>query len=66
MELEILESNNWEKISPDVIAIEQNNVLTFDDVMVSEVCKYLKSKNYSPVAKNIIIHNVATVIYLKQ
>jgi FkbM family methyltransferase len=65
-EMEVLESNNWNKIYPLVIAIEQNDVLTFEDVLSSDVCHYLKQKNYQVVSKNIIVKDVATVIYLRQ
>jgi FkbM family methyltransferase len=63
-EMEILESNDWEKVKPKVIAIEQGDVLSFEDVERSTVCLYLKQKGYQPVAKNYIIKGVATVIYL--
>ncbi len=65
-EMEILETNDWGKVKPVVIAVEQNNILTFEDVNNSSVCQYLKGKNYVPVAKNVIVRNVGTVIYLLQ
>ena len=65
-EMEVLESNKWDKIYPSVIAIEQNDVLSFEDVLGSTVCQYLRQKNYLAVSKNVIIKDVATVIYVRR
>lgn len=62
-EIEILRGMNFAEIAPKVISIEQNDVLTFDDVAASEVAIFLKEKNYVPFAKNLLLHNVATVFY---
>ena len=63
-EMEILTSFDILKWRPKIIALEQNNIVTFKDVLNSDTCKFLESKNYQPVAKNVIVKNVSTVIYV--
>jgi FkbM family methyltransferase len=65
-ELEILSGIDFKLITPKVISIEQNDILTFNDVLDSEVCKFLTAKGYQPFAKNILLPDVSTVFYYNQ
>lgn len=56
-EMEILAGLDFILIAPKVISIEQNDVLSFADVMNSTTCKFLAEKGYTPFAKNIILTN---------
>jgi FkbM family methyltransferase len=64
-EMEVLESNDWEKYKPSVIAIEQNNIFSLQDVLTSRVNEYLSGQGYIAFAKNLIVKDVATVFYIK-
>lgn len=59
MELEVLESIDWEQVSIECILVEQRR-MTLIDVINSDVYKFLDGKKYSPVSK----YN-RTVIYEK-
>lgn len=59
MELEVLESIDWEQVLIECILVEQRR-MTLVDVIDSAVYKYLKNKGYLPVSK----YN-RTVIYEK-
>ncbi|MFA6806016.1 MAG: FkbM family methyltransferase [Bacteroidales bacterium] len=53
LDLEVLESNNWDKYKPTIIAIE--SLVTANDIfssLNSEVAIYLNSKNYSLCSKS--------------
>ncbi len=65
-EMEILSGINFELVTPKVISIEQNDVLTFTDVLESKVCKFLSEKGYVPFAKNILLSHVSTVFYFNK
>lgn len=62
-EMEILQGIDFNSIVPKVISIEQNNVCSLQDVLASAVNKFLEGKGFSPIAKNIILKDVATVFY---
>lgn len=64
-EMEILEGLDFNTISPGVISIEQNNVCSFQDVLNSPVNKFLSVKGFTPIAKNVILKDVATVFYAR-
>ncbi len=52
LDLEVLESNNWDKYKPRIIAIE--SLVTANDIyssLNSEVTKFLETKNYSLCSK---------------
>lgn len=63
-ELEVLNSINFQINRPKIIAIEQNHVFTFSDVIKSDTFKYLVDLGYDAVGKNIIVGNVSTIIYV--
>jgi len=63
-DLKILQSNDWNKYQPDVIAIELN-VTTLQDVITNESTLYLENLGYKVVAKNVVISNVATVFFVR-
>lgn len=63
-EIEVLTSLDFSRHRPKIIAIEQNNVCTFREVMESETCLFLESKGFVPVGKNIIVEHVSTIIYV--
>ncbi len=65
-EMEVLQSNNWQKFRPKVIAIEQNNIFSLSDVIESEVNKYLTQLGYLAFAKNLIVKDVSTVFYIQK
>ncbi len=60
MEMKVLRSIDWMKVSIDCILVEQKR-MTLLDVIQSEACKFLESKGYVPVSK----YN-RTVIYEKR
>lgn len=59
MELNVLNSIDWNKASIGCILVEQRN-MTLENVIKSDVCSFLKDKRYTPVSK----YN-RTVIYEK-
>lgn len=52
LDLDTLESNNWEKCVPKVILIEQSN-FDFNNQDNYPICTFLKSKGYSFFAKTL-------------
>lgn len=48
-EMEVLKSNNWQKYSPTVIAIEIYG--SFEDVFSSEAFLFLRDKGYEIIAR---------------
>jgi len=65
-EMEVLESNDWKKFIPKVIAIEQNNIFSLADVLESTVNIYLQQRGYIAFAKNLILKDVSTVFYIQK
>lgn len=63
-EIEILESIDFQKSSPKLISIEQNAVLTLENVLNSGSCEFLTLRGYTPIAKNILLADVSTVFYI--
>lgn len=63
-EMEILAGLDLGAMMPKVISIEQNDVLTFADVLNSSVCKFLSDKGFSPFAKNVLLRDISTVFYI--
>lgn len=53
LDMEVLESNDWEKYSPEVISIE-DHLFNPEDPMASEVVRFLKGKGYSLKANALI------------
>lgn len=51
LEMEVLASNNWTKYRPKVVLVEVHEKL--EDILESEIFKFMKSQNYSLVAKTV-------------
>lgn len=64
-ELEIIQGLAFWPIKPILVSIEQNGTFTLADVLRSDTCSIMESSGYSPVGKNVILPNVATVFYLR-
>jgi FkbM family methyltransferase len=52
-DIEVLQSNNWERYSPDLILVECLGVATLHEVDSDPVAKFLHLHNYSMVAKTM-------------
>lgn len=52
-DLNVLKSNNWEKYQPKFILVEDLKFKHIEDYYQSEICNFMKSLNYSIVAKTI-------------
>lgn len=63
MDLEILQSNNWDKYKPKVIIIEIE-ARELSDVYHNPASKFLLDLGYTPVAKNVILKNLASVVFV--
>jgi hypothetical protein len=48
-DLEVLESNNWDKYMPSFVLVEDHNI-SFDKIQESKVCKFLMGKGYRLVS----------------
>ena len=55
---EVLRSNNWQKYRPRLILAEDTRAFTFDQVIDSQLAKYMKEIGYVPISK--LVH---TVVY---
>lgn len=64
-EMEILNGLNGDTVMPKLITIEQNDVLTFQDVLQSPVAKFLENLGYTAYAKNLLLGNVSTIFYIR-
>jgi len=64
-ESEILAGMDSWRIQPIVISLEQNGAFTLSDVLASETYTFMSARGYTPVAKNIILREVATVFYVR-
>lgn len=51
LDLEVLQSNNWEKYSPTLILVEILHTLTIDEVMLSPIHLFISQKGYKIIAK---------------
>lgn len=65
-EMQILSGIDFSNVKPSVISIEKNNVFSLQDVIDSEVNKYLSGKGYIAYAKNLILGMIATVFYAQK
>jgi FkbM family methyltransferase len=63
MDLEILQSNNWDKYKPKVIIIEIE-ARELSDVYENPASKFLLELGYTPVTKNVILKNLASVVFV--
>lgn len=64
MELEVLNGIDFSKTLPRIISIEQNDIMSLEDVLKTDVCHYLAGKGYIAYAKNVLLKNVSTVMYV--
>jgi FkbM family methyltransferase len=62
MDLEVLQSNNWEKYTPKVIVVEMQ-AKKLSDVFANEINTFLTEKGYEPYAKTLLASNLASVVY---
>lgn len=62
MDLEVIQSNNWDKYVPKVIVIEMQ-AKKLSDVFSNEINTFLADKGYEPYAKTLLASNLASVIY---
>lgn len=61
-DLEVLQSNDWEKYRPEVLLVEQK-AFTMSDVANDKITAFLGERGYQVVAKTIVNNNISTVIY---
>ncbi|WP_081712573.1 FkbM family methyltransferase [Flavobacterium limnosediminis] len=61
-DLEVLQSNDWERFRPKVILIETNNFLNED--FNSDVSLYLMNKNYSLLSKTLIHKKLGNLFFI--
>ena len=62
-DLEIIKSNDWTKYKPKVIVIELD-CKNISDLQNNETAKYLCNMGYEIVAKNVILINIASVVFV--
>ena len=62
LDMQIIESNDWKRFRPSVITIEMN-CSTLNDVLENDAAKYIAALGYNIVAKNVVVKEVATVIF---
>lgn len=65
-EMEVLHSIDWSYKQPNVIALEQNNVLSMEAVLKSEAYIFLNRLEYIPVSKNLVTKTISTIFYIKK
>lgn len=63
LDLQVLQSNNWEKYKPSVIIVELE-CKKLSDLQTHPISQYLASLGYSAVAKNIILSDVGSVFFV--
>jgi FkbM family methyltransferase len=64
-EMQVLNSIDWNYKQPKIIALEQNNVFSMEEVFKSDAYVFLNHLNYTPVSKNLVTKTVSTVFYIK-
>ncbi|MBA2613909.1 MAG: FkbM family methyltransferase [Bacteroidetes bacterium] len=64
LDFEVLNSNDWTKYKPKIIAVELN-IRSIDDLLTHRSAIFLKNLGYIIVAKNVILNNVATVFFAR-
>ncbi|MCS6954957.1 MAG: FkbM family methyltransferase [Candidatus Calescibacterium sp.] len=52
MDLEVLETNDWDKYRPKIILVEILNISSIEDLTKHEITKFLQKKGYVPFAKS--------------
>ena len=61
-DLQVIQSNDWEKYRPKVVVIELTSH-DIDDLKENPTAKYLRNLGYEIVAKNVVLKNVASVFF---
>jgi len=51
LDLEVLQSNNWDKYRPQLILAESLSTNSIEDLSESDICRYITSKGYRLVSK---------------
>jgi FkbM family methyltransferase len=64
LDLEVINSNDFERFRPKVISVEVSAINTIEDVCSSETYKELQRLGYICVAKNFILKSVATLFFV--
>ncbi len=64
LDLQVLSSNDWDRFSPSVVAIEIDST-TLDDVASNPSARFLAELGYIAVAKNVVTHTVCTAFFVK-
>ena len=64
LDLEVINSNNWNKYRPKIISVEIDNITFIDDLVKSDIYNALLSLQYNCVAKNVVTRNIATVFFV--
>lgn len=57
---QVLSSNDWKEYRPKVIIVELNSK-TFEEVLNSQIIKFMKALNYGLVAKTVVLPPIASV-----
>jgi FkbM family methyltransferase len=65
-EMEVLNSIEWNYKQPKIIALEQNNVFSMEEVLKSDAYFFLNHLDYTPVSKNLVTKTVSTIFYIKK
>lgn len=63
-DLEVINSNDFEKFRPKVISVEVSPINTVEDVCSNEIYEKLQSLNYKCIAKNFVLKSVATLFFV--
>lgn len=63
-DLEVLQSNDWERFRPKVILIETEDALALD--LESKVTLFLKEVGYGLVGKSVILGNLGNLFFIDQ
>ena len=65
-EKEIISGLDTCAVKPTVVSLEQNGTFTFSDVLRSDTYELMARRGYVPIAKNVILRDVATVFYVHE
>ncbi len=52
-DLEVLQSNDWDRFRPTYVLAEELNVRTLAQAQEASIARFLQSKNYLPIAKTV-------------
>jgi FkbM family methyltransferase len=63
-DLEVLQSNDWERFRPKVILIETEQSLAID--LQSEITHFLNEQKYTLIAKSVIQGNLGNLFFIDQ